>query len=334
MSRRAAFRLLLLTGGLAVVGYLVHEAGPAVVWDAFRSLGWRLGLIILFPTGAAIVIDTLAWRLAFLHPPPQGLSFLVGARLAGEAVNLGTPTASVGGEPVKALLLRPRVPLREGLASVIVDKTTVVSAQVLVLAAGLSLSLGWLPLGSSLVIAMAGFLAVEVLCVAGFVVAQLGGAAGRGGRFLAKLRMAPTARGQAMLDGLDQTLRAIYAERRARLVGSGLFHFLSFAAGSLEIYLVARFLGLPVSVGAAFVIGAFGSAVKFLSFMIPASLGALEGANMVIFAAFGLGGAAGLTYTLVRRLREIAWIAAGFACLSVLSARPAPSAEPDARVRG
>jgi uncharacterized protein (TIRG00374 family) len=329
VARRTALRLLLLGGGLAVVSYLVHQAGPAVVWDAFRALGWRLGLIILFPTSAAVVLDTLAWRLVFLRPPPQGLAFLVGARLAGEAVNLGTPTASVGGEPIKALLLRPRVPLREGLASVIVDKTTVVTAQVLLLAVGLPLSLLWLRPTSSLVLTMAGFLAVEVLCVAGFVVAQLGGAAGGGGRLLARLRLAPTARGQAMLDGLDQALRSTYAARRARLLASALVHFLAFAAGTFEIYLVAHFLDLPVSPAAALVIGAFGSAVKFLSFMIPGSLGALEGANVVIFAAFGLGGAAGLTYTLVRRLREIAWIALGFGCLSLLSSRhPSPGGSP------
>ena len=54
--------------------------------------------------------------------------------------------------------------------------------------------------------------------------------------------------------------------------------------------------------------------MKFASFMVPASLGALEG-GYVVFEAFGLGATAGLTYVLVRRLREITWAVVGFLVL-------------------
>ena len=123
MSTRVPIRLLLLIAGLAVVGYLVHQIGPDVVWNALRTLSWRLLVVLLFPTSIVVLLDTLGWRFTFLRSP-CALPHLLGVRLAGEAVNLGTPTASVGGEPIKAYLLRPRVPLHEGLASVIVDKTT------------------------------------------------------------------------------------------------------------------------------------------------------------------------------------------------------------------
>jgi uncharacterized protein (TIRG00374 family) len=310
-----------------VVGYLVHQIGPGVVWSAFSSLSWRLLLVVVFPTSVAVVLDTLGWRFTFLRPP-RALAHLVGVRLAGEAVNLGTPTASVGGEPVKAYLLRPGVPIREGLASVIVDKTTTVTALVMFLALGLLVGVRLLPPSNPLMLTMAGLLGVEIVCVAGFVMVQLGGVLGRGGRLLGRFRVAP-ARGQAMLEGMDQTLQAIYLGHRARLLASALCHLLAFALGTLEIYLVVRFLDVPVSLSAALAIGAFGSAVKFLSFMIPSSLGVLEGGNMAIFAAFGLGSAIGLTYTLVRRMREIVWITLGFTLLSLLSARPAALIEPE-----
>jgi hypothetical protein len=127
---------------------------------------------------------------------------------------------------------------------------------------------------------------------------------------------------------MDHTLRTLYLDHQGRLLVSVLVHLLGFALGTLEIYLIVRFLGIPITLPAAFAIGAFGSAVKFFSFMIPASLGALEGGNVAIFAAFGLGGAVGLTYTLVRRLREIVWISLGLILLSLLSARPASVVEP------
>jgi len=56
--------------------------------------------------------------------------------------------------------------------------------------------------------------------------------------------------------------------------------------------------------------------------MIPASLGALEGGYVAIFAAMGLSGALGLSYTLIRRLREATWAALGLLWMACLRARP------------
>ena len=300
--------------------------GPDAIWSAFAALSWRLLLLMIFPACVAVLVDTLGWHFTFSHPP-RSFGRLLAVRVAGEAVNLGTPTASVGGEPVKAYLLRPEVPLREGLASVVVDKTTGVASQVVLLLAGLLVGAACLALPRSLSLTMAAALALEIACVGGFVIVQLRGAVGGSGRLLARLRMAPSRERQAALDGMDTALRATYLTNTRRLVASVACHLVGFAVGTLEIYLVVQMLGIAISPGAAFAIGAFSSAVKFFSFMVPASLGALEGGNVALFAAFGLPGAVGLTYTLVRRLREIAWIAAGFVILQVLSSRPAAARE-------
>jgi putative membrane protein len=316
------FRPLLLLAGVAFIAYLVYEVGPATVWDSVRTLSWRLFLVLCFPYTLTTTLDTLAWRCAFRG---RGLPFwkLWGARLAGEAVNATTPTASVGGEPVKAYLMRPWASLQDGLASVIVDKTTIVVGQGLFLVLGLLAAAAVMPLSSPLMTAMLALLGLEVAAVGGFVFVQLQGAVGRGGRLLGRFGMGPGERGQERLDGLDRALAIFYRHHRRRLLAGILLHFMAWTVGSLEIYLVLSFLGLPVSLPTAVAIEAFGTAIKFASFMIPASLGALEGGNVAIFAAFGLGGAAGLSYTLIRRLREAAWIVVGLAALASLSARPA-----------
>ena len=48
-------------------------------------------------------------------------------RMIGEAYNNITPTASLGGEPVKAWLLKANwgVPLRDAGASLVIAKTTI-----------------------------------------------------------------------------------------------------------------------------------------------------------------------------------------------------------------
>ena len=322
MLRRFA-RPLLIALGLGLVAYLVYSVGPAAIWRSFETLSWRLLVVLCFPYAVTTMLHTLGWHYVF-PAPPRSFGRLVGARLAGEAVNLATPTASVGGEPVKAYLLRPGVPLQAGLASVVVDKTTVVIGQTVLLLVGVLVARLLVPSPAGVVATMAGLLAIQIVAVAGFVAVQLHGVAGRGGRLLSRFGVGPGADRQAKLEGLDRAVRETYERHPGRLASAVFIHFLAFALGALEIYLVVRFLEIPISLPVALTIEAFSTGVRFVSFMVPASLGVLEGGNVAIFAAYGLGGAAGLSYTLVRRLREIAWTAVGFVALNLLSARPLP----------
>ncbi len=320
-------RALLMLAGLGFVAYLVHQVGPAAVWDSVSALGWWLLLVLCVPYSFMVLVDAAAWRLLFRNAHVPFL-MLVRARLAGEAVNMATPTASVGGEPLKAYLLRPWVPLTEGFAAVIADKTTVVTGQWLYLLAGLGAAVTMLSRSHALVLAMGILVGVEAVAVGGFILVQTRGVFGGGGRLLGRAGLSPSARYQDGLEDLDRALARFYRERLSRLAGSTLLHALAWAGGGVEIYLVLRLLGMPVSLETALVIESFGAAVKFASFMIPASLGALEGGYVAFFGAFGLGGAAGLSYVLIRRLREAAWAALGFLAMTVLGPHPG-LAEPE-----
>jgi putative membrane protein len=312
-----------LAAGLGLVAYLVYSVGPATILDTVSRLSWRVVIVLCFPYVLTCTLDTAAWRFAFTERvPPFGKLWSV--RLAGEAVNATTPAASVGGEPVKVYLLRYWVPPVDGAASVIVDKTALVVGQGLFLIVGLTLAHTVVPVSGPIVTAMTTLLGVEALAVGGFVAVQLLGIAGRGGRLLARFGMRHSRSRQERLEGLDQRLAEFYRQHRRRLAAGVLVHFAAWTAGSLEIYLVLNFLGLPVSLLTAVVLESFGAAVKFASFMIPGSIGALEGGNVAIFAAFGLGGGVGLSYTLVRRLREAVWVAGGMIALAALSGRPSP----------
>lgn len=327
-------RPLLLAVGLAVVAWLVWDLGLAAVWKSIHTLSWRLGLVVFFPFCVAVALDTLGWRV--LLPEcrvPWGT--LAAARLAGEAANLLTPTASVGGEPLKAYLVRDRLPLALGLASVVVDKTTVVMGQAAFLAAGLAVALLALEPSKAVTIAMAALLAVELVGVCGFTLVQICGGIAGAGRILHRLGLGRAESHRELLRELDGRLARLYRERRARVLVSALLHTLGWALGGLEIYLVLTLAGIPVSLATALVLEAVGCAVRFATFMIPGSLGALEGGNVAIFAAVGLPGSAGLSFCLVRRLREAAWALAGLGALAGFKSLPSgpPAAETDPQHR-
>src|SRR2546421_9442788 len=176
----------LLVVGVVFLGILVATNDPAAIFGSISRLGWRLAVIACFPFAIITAFDTLGWYFAFLHPRVP-FRALLAVRLAGEAFNLTTPTASLGGEAVKAWLLRGRVPLDASVPSVIVAKTTITIAQGLFLLLGIALAWTSTLPGSPLLYGMLWLLAIETVALAGFVLAQTRGMLAWGGRLLAQL---------------------------------------------------------------------------------------------------------------------------------------------------
>jgi uncharacterized membrane protein YbhN (UPF0104 family) len=115
-----------------------------------------------------------------------------------------------------------------------------------------------------------------------------------------------------------------------RLALSIFFHFLGWVASGVEVWVALHLLGVDVSFTAAMLIEAFSTAVRFATFMVPASIGALEGGHVAIFTALGLGGTTGMSFSIVRRIREATWIGVGFLALSAYRGfvpAPVPASE-------
>lgn len=317
-------RAALLLAGAALFALLVWKIGPRAIAASFGHLGWTLLVVLVFPFCVITAFDTLGWRFAFRR---DRVSFweLARARMAGEAVNGTTPTGSVGGEAVKAWLIRDRVPFRESLPSVIVAKTTITIAQGLFLLFGVLVAWPVLPPHQSwLIKPMAALLAAEALAVAGFVYAQTAGVLAGSGKMLERIGVMPAAHRGLPLRRIDRALSLFYRRQPARLALSIGFHFLGWVMSAAETWFILWLLGVPVSPATAVIIEACGTAVRFVTFFIPGHVGALEGGNVAVFLALGLDPAAGLAAILIRRVREAAWIGLGFLLLRAPGRQPAP----------
>ncbi len=89
---------------------------------------------------------------------------------------------------------------------------------------------------------------------------------------------------------------------------------------ALEIWLVLRLLGVEVDLLTALVLEAFATGIRFITFFVPAGIGTTEGGLVLVFIAFGFGASLGLSFALVRRLRELCWTAVGLLVLMALGA--------------
>ena len=315
-------RWLLLAAGLVVLGGLLWHIGPSQVWETVERVGFVAFCIILTPLLVVYLLDAFGWSLTLGQWASRvGFVRLFMVRMAGEAINVTTPTAMLGGEPVKAYLLtRYDVPMVEGLASVVTAKTIMSLAQILFMLLGLGVTL-WLVGGgeSNVLVAFlsAGLLGFGVFL---FLVVQRYGI----GRGLLTVAQACRIRSQRLeawrprLLELDHTIRIFYRERRRTFMVSLGVHFVAWLTELFEVYAILYFLGVEVGWLSSLSIAAIAVLIKGGVSFVPGGLGAQEGGYLFLLVALGYGEVTGITFALIRRIREILWILIGLVFLAVL----------------
>jgi glycosyltransferase 2 family protein len=314
IDRMRALKIVLLGLGVCLLVVLLYRIGATPILTTLRRLTWWQFVLICLPFAAVSAVDTLGWRFAFATDrAPFGR--LLGARLAGEALNIVTAVGAVGGEAAKVWLVRRDVTYEESVPAVIIAKTTITMAQAVFMLIGLVVA--WLtgPVTSEVLRGMLWLLAIEVVAVGGFLAVQVSGTVARAGRLL---KLAGLIADTAHAETLDRTLRDYYRTRWRRLGLSLGFHLVGWLLGALEAVVVLWALDVNASVATATVIEALGSGVRFATFVVPASLGPFEAANAAVFSALGYGAGAGLAFSLVRRARQAVWVAIGIVVLLLM----------------
>jgi glycosyltransferase 2 family protein len=316
------WRYLLLALGVLTLGLLVWHIGPDRIYEAAARFGPGALVAMLLPSLTMYVFEAYGWRLT-LGSAAEGIAFwkVLAIRTAGEVVNMTTPTAYVGGEPLKAYLLqRHGIPLVEGLASVVIAKTIMTLAQVLFILIGITLGFWMLgSAGSSGQIVAAALTTTALLfCgVAAFIFVQ------KRGLFMwilqtlrrARLHIAYLEARQEKLRSLDEIILKFYMHHRSAFYASTGLYLLGWLAEAAEVYVILFYLGGPANPLSAVSIGALSVFIKGGTLFIPGSLGAQDGGNLLLLKAFGYSDVTGITFALLRRFRELVWIGVGLLCL-------------------
>ena len=316
--RRLQFLLLLLGVGLFV--FVVEKAGVGTILLGLRLVGWSFtGIFAL-----ELVIDLLhseGWRWCF-PAGPQAVSRLdtALARTAGVAVNVLTPTATVGGEVVKGMLLRRWMPLSQGFASVMIDKLTFALGQAIFLCAGTAAMLAGLSLNLEEQLLAVCVLGLWIIAVLAFFALQ------KAGIFRVGLGIMRTIfGGSGLADRLpgdatafDTEVSEFLATRQRELGMSVLFHLAAQFARVPQYYYAMAALGLEPSAATCFTTAAGLVFMEATMFLIPAKLGVFEGGNAVIFSRLGYQAAEGIIVSFAMRLSEMASALLGLLALAYL----------------
>jgi uncharacterized protein (TIRG00374 family) len=301
------------------------HVGPATIWGDATRLGFGPASAIVGIALLEHLFHTLGWRVCFEPGRRPATLHLLCAYLAGGAISLVTPTATLGGEVVRGSLLPRRVSAAEAVASVTTDRLAFTLVDSLLGLGGLVVLLvhgpftGWARIG--LLAAAAAFASG----VGTFFVLQ------RSGRLAGFLGRHPLVRklgGDLVADrvargtsDVDERLASFHADRRASFATSMLLHALGTSIGGLQLILFLVFLGAPFTAGQAAEAFLVAIAFDLFSFFVPARLGAYEGSRVVAMSVAGLDPHLGLLFSLVLRVEQIAWAAIGLVLYPSLLSR-------------
>jgi len=321
-------KFLLLILGVYILYITAKAVGIQTIASNILELKWKLlPLLLIYPL--VFGFDTMGWMCAFPRSLPQHVPFheLFRIRVIGETLNAVVPwAASLGGEPVKAELLRSRhgMSLSEGYASILIVHTTFwVSLNIFVIG-GILVTIKTLPLTPILWQSVLAFLVglglIALLLVIGLHLGIFKKVHSLGETF--KWWGEKSGEKKSKYLQLDDEIKRFYTRHTWRFLLSILFNFLGWFTGLFEIWWIANILGIPIGFTEAWLFEALIQVLRIVTFFIPSSIGAQEGGIVLIFAQFGIESAIGLTIAVIRRMREILWIGLGLLLWFLIEDRP------------
>lgn len=296
---------LLGLAGAALFTVLLLRQGLPQVGAAFAAAGWAIAAVVLYHFAVPLFLDTLAWWVLFPKSDRLPLRKLLWMRWIGESVSALVPSAAVGGDIVRARLAAingASLPVAAG--SVLVDITLGVFTQAAFTLLGVVLLVEVTGQKNFIRPTLIGTL-IGVVGVAGFYFVQRMGMF----RFLAKIiaRLANSPEWQSLVQGgetLDQTVRALYARRKA-LIACCAWTIISLVAGSGEIWIALHALDLRATFINALILQSMVLTIRSAAFAVPGGLGVQEGGYLVVGNLLGIPGDAAFALSLIARVREL-----------------------------
>jgi uncharacterized membrane protein YbhN (UPF0104 family) len=315
MRRLQTFIILL---ALSFYVWFLSRFGLLDVVKYVRCAGWGLVFTITLEAVARLA-NTLGWRLT-IADYPSNLSFgeLFLARISGEAIDYVTPSAQLGGQFVMAMIVRAKLAMAVGLATVVIASLAEILGQIGFISGGLMIGLPFVASMHHLFWPAVGGLVIAISLAAGFFAVQVKQPFSHLSRLAAKLEVPQMADPEvvAAAADADTALVDFYQHHRGRLIAACGCYLVAWALGPIEIFIYLKLLHQPATWSIAILVEALGLLIERATFLIPAKLVSQEGGKALILSMLGFPADVGFAIGLIRRVKEMAWVAFGLTALT------------------
>ena len=309
-ARSSLSKLLrwLLTGiGVSVFLYLIYRMGWQNILDNILHFGaWFI--VILMIQMVWVVLQATSWYMIQNSLFQRAhLLFFIRNKIISDTMNTVLPMANLGGDAMRAYLIKPRIPLKEGVAGIVVDKTIESIAGSLFLACGVLITILFFPISQAIMIpAVACFLAL-VIVITLLILFQLRGFYRSAmdlfnwipavSRLLEKKK--------EILGILDENMRLLYQRGRVNIPLSIWLHFMARIIGVFEVLIVLWVLHHPMGFFGSWFISAAVTIANTILFIVPGHWGVQEGMYALVFKTMYFSASVGLSLAIIRRIRRI-----------------------------
>jgi hypothetical protein len=248
------------------------------------------------------------------------ISKLSGSKLVGFTVDYLSPTPNVGGEAIRAYVLKrdAGVPFSQGLASVIIDKVMDFSYALPFVIFGIFYVLFSFTLSMQVRLGLLAISLVFLLLLGLFFYRIFRNKDFFGGilRFFRLHKLAFIAKVMDKIASFEQNIISFFRHNKKVFYKGLVMSFIGGASVIFALWLIMYFLQIQASLFNVIII----SVLTVLTFVvpIPGSFGTTETGVVLIFVAMGFKAEEGVAYTLIFRSVDLIKIAFGLLFLSHL----------------
>jgi uncharacterized protein (TIRG00374 family) len=323
MKKRINVIISLLVG-IAIFAFFLKRAGIGPVIDLFRNI--NLIYVALFITVSFFTFFSYAlrWQI-ILKAYKKKVRFITLLRqtIAAFAVSYLTPAARLGGEPLRAYMLKKEagVDLKTGTSSIIMDKFVELVGSILFAILGLCLFL-FIP-GITLTFKLV-FTGLIVFTVSVLLIFYHRTVTGRGSfsSLFNLFRLYKIARWKNfvfVLKDIEKKLEYFFVHHKKAFFLSSASYLIYTVLILFEMKFLLLAFGVNASIMTIVISLTLIGACNFIP--VPAALGFLEAGQTSLFAALQGEGSIGFALSLLLRMRHLFFVAVGFSLISHFSVK-------------
>jgi len=318
MKKTLFFILSILLGVTLFIGVIFY-IGLEDLIEAFSSFSWEIIAVVVALGFLQLAIIIYRWKLV-LGAQGDKIKFkaLWAPKLVGYAVSYLTPGLYIGGEPVRAYVLKKQTKTRfsHGVASIVVDKILDFTYPLPFLIGALiyamfKYDISWEAISVFILVLF------TLISFLGLFYIQTYRGKGFFSAIISILRLERIKLIKKYLEKIIyfEQLIIIFFNKRPTLFIKGLL--LSLLGGIVifvQFSIILHSLGITPDIVQILVMMVF----MILSFLIPipASLGSFEASQVIVFTALGHPVYIGVAFTLIFRIAELAKLGVGLIFLS------------------
>lgn len=314
INRKSVFFVLFLLLGIVLFAHSIYTSGIGNIIKVLKEFSLLKFMILVGLSFLNFYLYSLRWELivkVLFKDKKIPSSTFFWDRMAGYALSYVTPTAQLGGEPLRIMLIEEEgVPKSVGTSSIIIDKALEISTLIIFISSGILVALfdSRIDFAMKTVIGPMGL--IMLFLVFWFYYTSINGIGFFSSiyKFLHLKKIKRLEHLEAELNSFEKEMNAFYKHNPRSLlilIAISIFTIVFILA---EHFLVAWFMGVRLTFLQAFL----ASTIPYIAYLlpVPGGIGVLESGHATIFLLLGVSINA-FAFVFIIRLRDFIFVLLG-----------------------